>query len=82
MGGGGGGGLIQNSTFKRGGLIQKSAALLEDGLVVSRKYVAKATKKRPEVLKNELDKRAIKLNCMKLGIGVMMQKYSEELVIR
>ena len=29
---------------------------------------------RLEVLKNELDKRAIKLNYMKLDIGVIMQK--------
>ena len=44
------GGCIQNSTFKRGGLfkrglaywlIKKSAALLEDGLVVPGKYIAK-----------------------------------------
>ena len=56
-------GLIQNSTFKKGGLIQKSG-----------KYVAKGPKKRLEVLKNELGKMAIKLNYMKLDIGVIMQK--------
>ena len=47
-------------------------------------YVAKGPKKCLEVLKNELDKMAIKLNYMKLDIhaGVIMQKkYSEELVV-
>ena len=48
--------------------------LLEDGLVVPGKYIAKGPIKRLEVLKNELDKRAIKLNYMKLDIGVIMQK--------
>ena len=48
--------------------------LLEDGLVVPGKYIAKGPKKRLEVLKHELDKRAIKLNHMKLDIGVIMQK--------
>ena len=38
------------------------------------KYIAKRRKKRLEVLKHELDKRAIKLNYMKLDIGVIMQK--------
>ena len=47
----------------RGGLIQKSG-----------KYVAKGPKKRLKILKNESDKRAIKLNYMKLDIGVIMQK--------
>ena len=36
--------------------------------------IAKGPKKRLEVLKHELDKRAIKLNYMKLDIGVIMQK--------
>ena len=48
--------------------------LLEDGLVVPGKYVAKGPKKRLQVLKNELDKKAVKLNCMKLDTGVIMQK--------
>ena len=48
--------------------------LLEDGLVVPGKYIAKGPKKRLDVLKHELDKRAIKLNYMKLDIGVIMQK--------
>ena len=48
--------------------------LLEDELVVPAKYIAKGPKKRLEVLKNELDKRAIKLSYMKLDIGVIMQK--------
>ena len=48
--------------------------LLEDGLVVPGKYIAKGPKKRLEVLKHELDKRAIKLNYIKLDIGVIMQK--------
>ena len=48
--------------------------LREDGLVVPGKYIAKGPKKRLEVLKNELDKRAIKLNYMKLDISVIMQK--------
>ena len=33
--------------------------MLEDGLVVPGKYIAKGPKKRLEVLKNKLDKRAI-----------------------
>ena len=48
--------------------------LLADGLVVPGKYIAKGPKKRLEVLKNELDKRAIKSNYMKLDIDVIMQK--------
>ena len=48
--------------------------LQEDGLVVPGKYIAKRPKKRLEVLKHELDRRAIKLNYMKLDIGVIMQK--------
>ena len=48
--------------------------LPEDGLVVPGKYIAKGPKKRLEVLKRELDKKAIKLNYMKLDIGVIMQK--------
>ena len=56
--------------------------LLEDGLVVPGKYVAKGPKKRLQVLKNELDKKAVKLNCMKLDIGVIMQKkHSKEFII-
>ena len=56
--------------------------LLEDGLVVPEKYIANGPKKRLEVLKRELDKRAIKLNYIKLDIGVIMEKkYSQELVI-
>ena len=43
-------------------------------LVVPGKYVAKEPKKRLEVQKNELDKRAMKLNYMKLDEGVIMQK--------
>ena len=43
--------------------------LLEDGFVVPGKYIAKGPKKRLEVLKNELNKSAIKLNYMKLDIG-------------
>ena len=65
----GGGGLMQNSTLKRGGLIRGRGLIQK-----SRKYVAKGPKKRLEVLKNELDKMAIKLNHMKLDIGVIMQK--------
>ena len=34
----------------------------------------KGPKKRLEVLKNEMDKMAIKLNYMKLDLGVIMQK--------
>ena len=56
-------GLIQNSTLKRGELIQKSG-----------KYIAKGPKKCFEVIKNELDKMAIKFNYMKVDIGVIMQK--------
>ena len=48
--------------------------MLEDGLAVPGKYIAKGPKKRLEEPKNELDKRAIKLNYMKLNIGVVMQK--------
>ena len=48
--------------------------MVQDGLVVPGKYIAKGPKKRLEVLKNELDKRAIKLKYMKLDIGVIMQK--------
>ena len=49
--------------------------MVQDGLVVPGKYIAKGPKKRLEVLKNELDKRAIKLNYMKVeDIGVIMQK--------
>ena len=49
--------------FEGGGVIQKSG-----------KYVAKGPKKRFEVLKDELDKMAIKLNYSKPDIGVIMQK--------
>ena len=49
-GGGGGGGIFQNSS-----------TFLEIGLVVPGKYVAKGLKKHLGVLKNELDKRAIKV---------------------
>ena len=35
----------------------------------------KGPKKRLEVLKNELDKMTIKVNHMKLDIGVIMQKF-------
>ena len=38
------------------------------------KYAVKRPEKRLEVLKNELDKMAIKVNDMKLDIGVIMQK--------
>ena len=48
--------------------------MVQDGLVVPGKYIAKGPKKHLEVLKNELDKRAIKLNYMKQDIGVIMQK--------
>ena len=48
--------------------------LLEDGLVVPGKYIEKGPKKRLEVLKHELDKRAIKSNYMKQDIDVIMQK--------
>ena len=48
--------------------------MVQDGLVVPGTYIAKGPKKRLEVLKNELDKRAIKLNYMKLDTGVIMQK--------
>ena len=48
--------------------------LLEDGLVVPGRYIANRPKKRLEVLKHELDKRAIKLNHTKIDIGVIMQK--------
>ena len=47
----------------------------------SGKYVAKGSKKHLELLKNELDKMAIKLNYMKLNLGVIMKKYSNELLI-
>ena len=65
---GGGGGLFKTrpsrkGVYLRGGLIQKSG-----------KYVAKGPNKRLKVLKNELDKMAIKLNYMKVDIGVIMQK--------
>ena len=52
---------LQERGLIREGLIQKSG-----------KYIAKGPKKRIEVLKNELDKIAIKLNYMKLDIGVIM----------
>ena len=51
------------------GLIQDRGLILKSG-----KYVAKGPVKCFEVLKNELDKMAIKLNYMKLDIGVVMQK--------
>ena len=60
----------REAAYSRGGLIQKSG-----------KYVAKRPKKCLEVLKDESDKMAIKLNYMKLDIGVIMQKYSKELLI-
>ena len=40
----------------------------------SGKYLAKGPTKHLEVLKNELDKMAIKLNYMKLDLGVIMEK--------
>ena len=48
--------------------------MVQDGLVVPGKYMAKGPKKRLEVQKTELVKRAIKFNYMKLDIGVIMQK--------
>ena len=54
--------------------VVKILSLLEDGFVVPGKYIAKGPKKRLEVLKNELDETAIKLNYMKLDIGMIMQK--------
>ena len=78
--------LIQNSTLKRGGLFESRAysregaysrvgLIRERGLIQkSGKCVAKGPKKRLEVLKNELDRIAIKLNHMKLDIGVIMKK--------
>ena len=53
----GGEAAYSNSTFKgRGllerGLIQKSAAFMEDGLAVPGKYVAERPKKRLELLNN------------------------------
>ena len=47
--------------------------MFSNGLTFS-KGKAKGPKKRLEVLKHELDKMAIKLNYMKLDIGVIMQK--------
>ena len=38
------------------------------------KYIAERPEKHLEVLKNELDKRAVKLNYMKLDIGVINAK--------
>ena len=65
--------LIQKKAFLRGDLFE-THIMVQDGLVVPGKYIAKGSKKRLEVLKKELDKRAIKLNYMKLDIGVIMQK--------
>ena len=48
-------------------------------MVVPGKYVAKGPKNVLKYLKNELDKRAIKLNSMKLDVSVIMRKkYSKE----
>ena len=49
------------------GLIQKSAALLEDGLVVPEKTSHKGSTKQL------IGQRAVKLNYMKLDIFVIMQ---------
>ena len=67
------GALIQKEAFLRGDLFE-THIMVQDGLVVPGKYIANGPEKRLEVLKNELDKRAIKLNYMKLDIGVIMQK--------
>ena len=68
------GALIQKEAFLRGDLFE-THIMVQDGLVVPGKYIiAKGPKKRLEVPKKELDKRAIKLNYMKLDIGVIMQK--------
>ena len=67
------GALIQKEAFLKGDLFE-THIMVQDGLVVPGKYIAKGPKKRLEVLKSELDKRAIKLNYMKLDIGVIMQK--------
>ena len=67
------GALIQKEAFLKGDLF-KTHIMVQDGLVVPGKYIAKGPKKRLEVLKNELDKRAIKLKYLKLDIGVIMQK--------
>ena len=58
------------------GLICSSTgqSLLEDGLVVPGKYVVKGPKKRLEILKNELDKKASKLSHMKLAVGLITKK--------
>ena len=50
--------------------------LQERGCIQKRsgEYVAKGPKKCLEVLKIESDKMAIKLNYMKLNLGVIMQK--------
>ena len=55
--------LEERGLFEGAGVIQKSG-----------RYVAKGPKKRLQVLKKELDKMAIKLNHMKLDMGVIMQK--------
>ena len=68
-GGGGGGGGLFKTRHQEKGLIRERGLIQKSG-----KYVAKGPKKRFEVLKHELCKIAIKLNYMKLDIGVIMQK--------
>ena len=54
--------------------LQERGLIWEGAYSKVKKYVVKGSKKRLEVLENELDKTVIKLNYMKLGIGVIMQK--------
>ena len=65
-----GGGAYPKLDLQERGLIQKSG-----------KYVAKESKKRLELLKEELDKMAIKLNYIELDIGVIMQKIFQRILI-
>ena len=62
--------VIQNSTFKRGGLFERERGLFKS----QQKYIEKRPEKCLEILKNELDIRAIMLNYVQLDIGVIMQK--------
>ena len=57
-----------------GGLIQKLAALLQNGLVLPGNMVQKDQRNMLKVLKMNWIKGLFKLNYIKLDIGVIMQK--------